>query len=60
MKFKECLEFEQNVVEKLPFFVKLVSPFRKTSIFGEVCCFFGLAHLLIESSLVASMATYGY
>ena len=24
MKFKECLEFEQSVVEKLPSFVKLV------------------------------------
>ena len=42
------------VVEKLPSFVKLVSPFRKPiNIFGEVCCFFNLAHLLIESSLVA-------
>ena len=28
-KFKECLEFEQCVVEKLPSFVKLVFPFRK-------------------------------
>ena len=31
MKFKECLHFEQSVVEKLPSFVKLVSPFRKTT-----------------------------
>ena len=30
-KFKECLEFEQCVVEKLPSLVKLVSPFRKPS-----------------------------
>ena len=29
LKFKECLEFEQSVVVKLPSFVKLVSPFRK-------------------------------
>ena len=28
MKFKVCLEFEQNVVKKLSSFVKLVSPFR--------------------------------
>ena len=56
MKFKVCLEFEQNVVKKLPSFVKLVSPFRKPykqHIFGEVCCLFDLVHLLIESSLVA-------
>ena len=57
MKFKVCLEFEQNVVETLPSFVKLLSPFRKpyiNSIF-EVCCFFDLVHLLIESSLVAQL-----
>ena len=55
MKFKVCLEFEQNVVEKLPSFVKLVylSESLINSIFGEVCCFFDLVHLLIESSLVA-------
>ena len=29
IKFKDCLDFRQNVVEKLPSFVKLVSPFRK-------------------------------
>ena len=29
MKFKKCLQFEQSVVEKLPSYVKLVSPFRK-------------------------------
>ena len=29
VKFKKCLEFEQNVVKKLSPFVKLVSPFRK-------------------------------
>ena len=27
--FKECLQSEQSVVEKLPSFVKLVSPFQK-------------------------------
>ena len=48
-------EFQQSVVvlvEKLPSFVKLAFPFRKP-IFGEVCCFFDLANLLSESSLVA-------
>ena len=29
VKFKECLEFKQSIVVKLPSFVKLVSPFRK-------------------------------
>ena len=51
------IEFEQNVVEQLPSFAKLVSPFRKprNQHFGEVCCFFDFAHLLIESSLVAQL-----
>ena len=31
MKCKECLEFEQVVFEKLPPFVKLVSPFRNST-----------------------------
>ena len=51
-KFKECLEFERNVVEKLPTSVILVSPFRKPKN-QDFYCFFGLAYLLIESSLVA-------
>ena len=32
IKFKECLQFQQNVVEKLPSFVEfIVSPFRKST-----------------------------
>ena len=29
MNFNKYLQFEQSIVEKLPYFVKLVSPFRK-------------------------------
>ena len=54
----------QNVVEKLPSFVKLISPFRKPIYINQhildvdICCFFDLdhlIHLLMESSLIGWM-----
>ena len=48
-KVQGVLTTQQSVVEKLPSFVKLVSPFRKPInqhiISVEVCCFFDLTHL---------------
>ena len=49
VKFKECLQFKQNVVEMLPSFVKLVFCCRKriNQHFwgGLICCCFDLTHL---------------
>ena len=53
VKFKECLQFEQSVVEKVSSFVKLVSPFRKP--INQHCEVYDLTHLPLESFLVACL-----
>ena len=53
IKSKECLQFEQSVVEKFLSFVKLVSPARKPHFWSNLWLLWSYIYLALESFLVA-------